>query len=98
MRSAKRKETMFAISSSLPPYTLNLRSMFEIIHEVAHKFRGASGGDLPGGFRRPRARICQAISLAASVASSHNARILAIKASAFLRMFVVVIDREPELA
>jgi hypothetical protein len=31
MRSAKRKETMLAISISLPPHTLNLRSMFETI-------------------------------------------------------------------
>lgn len=39
MRSAKRKEPMFAISISLPPHTLNLRSMFETIHEaVAHNF------------------------------------------------------------
>jgi hypothetical protein len=82
---------MLAISISLPPHTLSLRSMFETIHEaVAHKFWGANGRDLPGGFRRPRARICQAISLAASAA--------AMKASAFLQMFVVVIDRGPELA
>ncbi len=73
--------------------------MFETIHEaVADKFWGASGRDLPGGLRRPRARICQAISLAASVASGHNSRILTVKASALLQMSVVVIDREPELA
>ena len=39
MRSAKRKGRRLAISISLPPHTLNLRSMFEIIHEaVARNF------------------------------------------------------------
>jgi hypothetical protein len=78
MRSAKRKEALLAISITLPPHTLNLRSIFETIHEaVAHEFWGASGRDLPGGFRRPRARICQAIFLVESAASHEGFGILA---------------------
>jgi len=33
------------------------------------QFWGASGGDLPGRLRRPRARICQAISFCADWSS-----------------------------
>ena len=82
---------MLAISISLPPHTLNLRSMFEIIHEaVAHNFGeqveeiclADSGGPGLGSVRQPL--------------WSQAPR--AMKASAFLQMFVVVIDREPELA
>lgn len=73
--------------------------MFEIIHEaVARNFEeqveeiclADSGGPGLGSVRQSL--------LVASVASRRNARILAMKASAFLQMFVVVIDREPELA
>jgi hypothetical protein len=98
MHSAKRKEAMLAISISLPPHTLNLRPMFETIHEaVAHIFGeqveeiclADSGGPGLGSVRQ---------FLWSQLASSHNGPLRAMKASAFLQMFAVVIDREPELA
>jgi hypothetical protein len=82
---------MLAISISLPPHTLNLRSMFETIHEaVAHIF----GEQVE--------EICLADSGGpglGSVRQSFWSKVpRTMKASAFLQMFVVVIDREPELA
>ena len=95
MRSAKRKEAISAASKNLPPRTLNSRLMFEIIDEaVAHNFGeqveeiclADSGGPGLGSVR-------QSLWPQASRAGT-----MAMKASAFLQMFVVVIDREPELA
>jgi hypothetical protein len=60
MSSAKRNEAIFAASKNLPPHTLNLRPMFEIIHELSHIILGskwkrfawripeAQGSDLSG--------------------------------------------------
>jgi hypothetical protein len=47
----------------LLPGTLTFPSVCEVISEtVAHDFGEQVEGDLPGGLRRPRARVCQAIS------------------------------------
>ena len=44
------------------PQTVSSRSVSELINEATEQISGASGRDLPGGFRRPRARVRQAIS------------------------------------
>src|SRR5947207_13508791 len=54
----------FAGTNKLMPHTVSSRFVFELINEATEQISGASGGDLPGGFRRPRARVRQAIFLA----------------------------------
>src|SRR5260370_23050252 len=54
----------FAGTNNFILHTVSSRFVFELINEATEQISGASRGDLPGGFRRPRARVRQAISLA----------------------------------
>jgi hypothetical protein len=98
MTSAKRNEAISAASKNLPPHTLNLRLMFEIIDELSHIILGskwkrcawrileAQGSDLSGNLFASRA------------SREPSCQYLGEKASAFLQMSAVVVDREPKLA
>jgi hypothetical protein len=90
MRSAKRKEPISAIS-------INFRRIRSICDPCSKQYMRLARINFGSKWKRfawqiPEAQgsDCQAISLATRAA--------AMKASAFLQMFVVVIDREPELA
>src|SRR5206468_6157468 len=65
--------------------TLTFPSVFEVISETVAHDLGTSGGDLPGGLRRPRARVCQAISFLE-------------RSACLAALSVLPLDREQELA
>src|SRR5437763_7348444 len=52
----------FAGTNNFMPQTVSPGFVFELINEATEQISRASGRDLPGGFRRPRARVRQAIS------------------------------------
>src|SRR5881397_1190384 len=58
--------------------TLTFPSVFEVISETVDIILGTSGGDLPGGLRRTRARVCQAISFLEQSASLSACSVLPI--------------------
>src|SRR2546423_13369410 len=80
----------FAGTNNFMPQTVSSRSVFELINEATEQISGASGRDLPGGFRRPRARVRQAISF------SETARVLVRQAISFsetARVLICSADR-----
>jgi hypothetical protein len=98
MSSAKRKEAISAAPKKLPPRTLNLAPVFEIIDETVADNCGEqveeicladSGGPGLGSVRQ---------SLCRQASREALCQYLSDECLAFLQMFVVVIDRERKLA